>query len=132
MAHFAKLDENNIVIFVTVGRDEDNGKEVELSARTGNVYKQTSYNTHGGVHTLGGTPFRKNYAGIGYTYDSQRDAFIPPQPFPSWVMSEETCLWSSPVPYPTDVGTAENPKRYNWDEATTSWVETAQVTYVHN
>lgn len=117
MAHFAKLDENNIVIFVTVGRDEDNGKELELSARTGNVYKQTSYNTHGGVHTLGGTPLRKNYAGIGYTYDIQRDAFIPTKPFPSWLLNEETCLWESPVPYPTD------DKIYNWDEATTSWVE---------
>ena len=123
MAHFAKLDKNNVVIFVTVGRNEDNGKEVELSARTGDVYKQTSYNTLGGVHTLGGTPFRKNYAGIGYTYDEQRDAFIPPQPFPSWVMSEETCLWSAPVPYPTDVGTAENPKRYSWDEPTLAWIE---------
>ena len=123
MAHFAKLDENNVVIFVTVGRDEDNGKEAELSARTGDVYKQTSYNTHGGVHALGGTPFRKNYAGLGYTYDEGRDAFIPQRPYPSWLLNETTCLWESPVPYPTDVGTEENPKRYSWDEATTSWVE---------
>jgi hypothetical protein len=123
LAHFAKLDENNVVIFVTVGRDEDNGKEAELSARTGDVYKQTSYNTHGGVHALGGTPFRKNYAGLGYTYDAGRDAFIPPKPYASWLLNEDTCLWDSPVPYPTDVGTEENPKRYSWDEATTSWVE---------
>jgi len=123
MAHFAKLDENNVVIFVTVGRDEDNGKEAELSARTGDVYKQTSYNTHGGVHALGGTPFRKNYAGLGYTYDEGRDAFIPPKPYASWVLNETTCLWESPVPHPTDIGTEENPKRYSWDEATTSWVE---------
>jgi hypothetical protein len=123
MAHFAKLDENNLVIFVTVGRDEDNGKEAELSARTGDVYKQTSYNTYGGVHTLGGTPFRKNYAGLGYTYDASRDAFIPPKPYASWVLNENTCLWSSSVPYPTDVGTAENPKRYSWDEATLAWIE---------
>jgi hypothetical protein len=116
MAHFAKLDSNNIVIFVTVGRDEDNGKEDELSLRTGNTYKQTSYNTHGGKHLLGGTPFRKNYAGIGYTYDSARDAFIPPQPFPSWVLNEETCLWGALVAMPTDG------QFYNWDEATTSWV----------
>mgnify|MGYP006290054873 CR=1 FL=1 len=75
MAHFAKLDENNIVVFVTVGRDEDDGKEAELSARTGDIYKQTSYNTHGGVHALGGTPFRKNYAGIGYGYRADLDAF---------------------------------------------------------
>ena len=76
-------------------------------------WKQTSYNGN----------IRKNYAGFGMTYDEQRDAFIPPQPFPSWLLDEETCLWSSPVPYPTDVGTAENPKRYSWDEATTSWLE---------
>jgi len=123
VSHFAKLDENNIVIFVTVGRQEDDGKEAELSARTGDVYKQTSYNTHGGVHALGGTPFRKNYAGIGYTYDAGRDAFIPQKPYASWLLNETTCLWDSPVPYPTDVGTEENPKRYSWDEATTSWVE---------
>ncbi len=117
MAHFAKLDGNNIVIFVTVGRDEDNGKEAELCARTGDVYKQTSYNTYGGVHALGGTPFRKNYAGIGYTYDYVRDSFIPPKPYASWVLNETTCLWDAPVAYPDDG------KRYSWDEATTSWVE---------
>lgn len=93
MAHFAKLDENNVVVFVTVGRDEDDGKEAELTARTGDVYKQTSYNTVGGVHLLGGTPFRKNYAGIGYTYDPVRDAFIPPRPTPDAVLDEETCQW---------------------------------------
>ena len=117
MAHFARLDSNNIVDFVVVGRDEDNGKEDELTARTGDVYKQTSYNTHGGVHALGGTPFRKNYAGIGYAYDAQRDAFIAPKPFPSWQLNEDTCLWGAPVPMPTD------DNRYSWDEATTSWVE---------
>jgi len=121
MAHFAKLDENNVVIFVTVGRDEDNGKEAELSARTGDVYKQTSYNTIGGVHTLGGTPFRKNYAGLGYTYDAGRDAFIPPKPYASWVLDESTCLWDAPMPYPTDVGTPDAPKRYVWDEETKAW-----------
>ena len=128
MAHFAKLDANNVVIFVTVGRDEDNGREAELSARTGDVYKQTSYNTHGGVHALGGTPFRKNYAGLGYTYDAGRDAFIPQKPYASWLLNETTCLWESPVPYPTDVGTEENPKRYTWDEATTSWILIETVT----
>jgi hypothetical protein len=70
LSHFAKLDENNIVTFVTVGRQEDDGQEAALTARTGDVYKQTSYNTSGGVHRLGGTPLRKNYAGIGYTYDA--------------------------------------------------------------
>ena len=121
MAHFAKLDENNVVIFVTVGRQEDDGKEADLCARTGDVYKQTSYNTHGGVHALGGTPFRKNYAGLGYTYDAGRDAFIPPKPYASWVLNETTCLWDAPVAYPDDG------KRYSWDEATTSWVEVEGV-----
>jgi hypothetical protein len=121
VAHFAKLDENNIVTFVTVGRQEDDGKEAELCARTGDVYKQTSYNTHGGVHALGGTPLRKNYAGIGYTYDAGRDAFIPPKPYASWLLNETTCLWDAPVAYPDDG------KRYSWDEATTSWVEVEGV-----
>lgn len=123
MSHFAKLDENNVVIFVTVGRDEDNGKEAELSAKTGDVYKQTSYNTRGGIHVNGGTPFRKNYAGLGYIYDATRDAFIPPKPFASWLLNEDTCLWDAPIPYPADIGTEENPKHYKWDEDTTRWVE---------
>ena len=126
MAHFAKLDENNIVIFVTVGRDEDNGLEAELSARTGDVYKQTSYNTHGGVHSLGGTPFRKNYAGLGYTYDADRDAFIPPKPYNSWVLDENTCLWNSPVAMPSDAGQGDPPKMYTWNEETVNWVEVTQ------
>ena len=130
MAHFAKLDENNVVTFVTVGRQEDDGKEAELFARTGDVYKQTSYNTRGGVHYTDGVPsedqtkaFRKNYAGLGYTYDAGRDAFIPPKPFASWVLNETTCLWDAPVAMPEDAGTGEPPKRYTWDEDTTSWVE---------
>jgi hypothetical protein len=130
MAHFAKLDENNIVIFVTVGRQEDDGREAELSARTGDVYKQTSYNTRGGVHYTDGVPsedqtkaFRKNYAGLGYTYDAGRDAFIPQKPFASWVLNEDTCLWDAPVAMPEDAGTGEPPKRYTWDEDTISWVE---------
>jgi hypothetical protein len=125
MAHFAKLDANNVVIFVTVGRDEDEGKEVELSLRTGDTYKQTSYNTRGGVHyQADGTPsadqskaMRKNYAGLGYTFDAARNAFIPPKPYASWLLNDTTCLWDAPVAYPTDG------KRYSWDEATTSWVE---------
>jgi hypothetical protein len=130
VAHFAKLDENNIVTFVTVGRQEDDGKEAELSARTGDVYKQTSYNTRGGVHYTDGVPsedqtkaFRKNYAGLGYTYDAGRDAFIPQKPYASWVLNEDTCLWDAPVAMPEDAGTGEPPKRYTWDEDTISWVE---------
>ena len=126
MAHFAKLDQNNIVVFVTVGRDEDNGKEDQLTARTGDVYKQTSYNTRGGVYydpttNQPGTDqtkaFRKNYAGLGYTYDYDRDAFIPPKPFNSWVLNETSCLWEASTPLPTD------DKRYTWNEESTSWVE---------
>lgn len=116
MAHFAKLDENNMVVYVTVGSDADDGKELELSERTGEVYKQTSYNTWAGVHSFGGTPFRKNFAGIGYFYDAQRDAFIPPSPFPSWVLDEETCNWVSPVPMP------ENVENCIWDENTKQWI----------
>lgn len=126
MAHFCKLDENNIVTFIVVGRDEDNGKEDELSLRTGDVYKQTSYNTRGGIYydSITGLPgedqskaFRKNYAGIGYLYDKNRDAFIPPKPFNSWILDESSCLWNSPVPYPNDG------KRYSWDENSLLWIE---------
>jgi hypothetical protein len=113
MAHFAKLDKNNVVIFVTAGRDED--REQELTERTGDVYKRTSYNTYGGVHSLGGVPFRKNFAGIGYTYDESRDAFIPPKPYPSWILNEGSCLWESPIPHPDDEGF------YEWDESTLTW-----------
>jgi len=80
---------------------------------------QTSYNTHGGVHSQGGTPLRKNYAGIGYSYDSGRDAFIPPKPFASWLLNETTCLWEAPTAMPTDG------KMYTWDEPTLAWVEVA-------
>ena len=124
MSHFAKLDENNVVVFVTVGRQEDDGLEEELIARTGDVYRQTSYNTRGGIHYTDGEPsadqtkaFRKNYAGIGYTYDETLDAFIPPQPFESWVLNEDTCLWDAPLPYPTDGAI------YTWDEEAGSSVE---------
>ena len=118
MAHFAKLDENNIVIFVTVGRDEDDNKEEELSNRTGDVYKQTSYNTYGGIHKLGGSPFRKNYAGIGHTYDFARDAFYTHQPYPSWILNEDTCQWKAPTTKPEG--------NYYWDEPTLSWKEWIQ------
>ena len=124
MAHFAKLDQNNVVVFVTVGRQEDDGKELELTERTGDVYKQTSYNTRGGVHYTDGEPtadqskaLRYNYAGIGFTYDEDRDAFIPPKPYESWLLDEATCLWQAPIEYPADGGT------YTWDETAGDWVE---------
>jgi len=123
MSHFAKLDADNLVTFVTVGRQEDDGLEEELNARTGDVYRQTSYNTHGGIHYTDGEPsedqskaFRFNYAGIDFTYDEARDAFIPPTPYPSWVLDEATCLWVAPIDYPADGG------QYVWDEPTVSWV----------
>jgi len=118
MAHNASLDEHYIVTEVIVGKDESNFDwEKHYGDFRGQLCKRTSYNTIGGVHNGGGTPFRKNYAGIGYSYDPDRDAFIPPKPYPSWVLDEITCLWSAPTAMPDDG------KRYNWDEATTAWVE---------
>jgi hypothetical protein len=131
MAHFALLDNNNRVVQVLVGRDDDDGKEAELTARTGQQYRQTSYNTRAGVHYNPNTSepsadqskaFRKNYAGIGYLYDPIRDAFIPPKPYASWVLDELTCLWKAPVDMPEDAGTGDPPKVYQWDETTTNWV----------
>jgi hypothetical protein len=117
MAHYAFLDENYIVTEVIVGKDESNYDwEAHYGQFRGQLCKRTSYNTHGGVHNSGGTPYRKNYAGIGYSYDPQRDAFIPPKPFNSWVLNETTCLWDPPTPMPTDG------QMYRWDEDTTSWV----------
>ena len=120
MAHYAFLDSNNIVIEVIVGKNEgEDGIDWEqwYGEFRGQTCKRTSYNTHGGVHSNSDTPFRKNYAGFGYTYDSIRDAFIPPKPFASWLLNETTCLWNAPTPYPTD------DKRYSWNEETLSWVE---------
>ena len=120
MAHFAEIDENNIVLRVLV---TDNNLPDEglgwLQSRLGGTWVQTSYNTVAGIHLLGGTPFRKNYAAIGFTYDEQRDAFIPPKPYDSWVIDEETCLWEAPVPAPDDE------KTYEWDEEILNWREVA-------
>lgn len=119
MAHYAFLDENNVVTEVIVGKNEgeDNTDwEVHYGNFRGQTCKRTSYNTQAGVHSTGGTPYRKNYAGIGYNYDAQRDAFIPPTPFASWILDEETCLWNPPVAMPTDGGF------YTWDEENQTWV----------
>lgn len=113
MAHFAKVVDG-IVAQVIVAEPEFFQSFVDVSP---GQWVQTSYNTHGGVHADGGTPLRKNYAGIGYTYDSVRDAFIPPKPFESWTLDEETCLWNPPVAYPTDG------KAYDWNEQSQAWVE---------
>ncbi len=123
MAHFAELDNNNIVVRVIVVADE-NEADGENWCRNllGGFWKKTSYNTQAGVHLTGGTPFRKNYAGIGYSYDPTRDAFIPPKPFNSWVLNENTCVWDPPTPMPSDG------KLYRWDEDTLAWVEMPDVT----
>lgn len=109
MAHYAKI-ENGIVTQVIVA-EQDYIDSIE------GQWIQTSYNTLGGEHKTNGTPLRKNFAGVGYTYDSQRDAFIPPKTYDSWVLDEETCLWEAPVAKPNDG------KKYDWNESTTSWVE---------
>jgi hypothetical protein len=134
MAHFAKIEEN-IVTFVTVGRDDDD--ELILSNRTGEIYRKTSYNTIGGIHYKPqvsnndliqpsedqSKAFRKNFAGVGYTYDETRDAFIPPQPHPSWLLDEDTCLWNPPIPMPDD------DKLYEWVEtAPMGWKLTNHTT----
>ena len=125
MAHFAKLDENNVVVHVSVVDNwnvvDGQGNEVEQigidylkQIHGGNTtWVQTSYNGN----------MRKNYAGIGYTYDAGRDAFIPSKPFNSWLLNEDTCQWEAPVPLPEDAGTGEPPKMYTWNEETTSWDE---------
>jgi hypothetical protein len=127
MASFAKI-ENNIVITVESVVNEvlkdSNGIEQEqlginflrtLYNEPNAIWKQTSYNTHGNVHSLGGTPFRKNHAGIGYTYDLQKEAFIPPKFFNSWILNETTCLWEAPIPYPKDG------QMYTWNEQIKNW-----------
>ena len=139
MASFAKIGLNGKVIEVQSVVNEvindSNGVEQEsigidfLTKLTGwAIWKQTSYNTHGGVHNNGGTPLRKNHAGIGYTYDETRDAFIPPKPFNSWILNEDTCIWESPLSYPItntknefyENGSPKNDS-YTWNELTLSW-----------
>ena len=126
MASFAKIGINGKVIEVQSVVNEvlhdSNGVEQEvngidfLTKLTGwSIWKQTSYNTHGGVHDNGGTPLRKNHAGIGYTYDEDRDAFIPPKPYNSWTLNETTCIWEAPVAMPDD------DNRYIWNESTQTW-----------
>ena len=128
MAHFAKLGEGNIVLTVNVVDNNEAPTEqagidfLNNLFKTNDNWKQTSYNTRGGVHydpisktPDGGLALRKNYAGVGYIYDKGRDAFMLPQPFPSWTLNEDTCWWEAPVPYPDDG------KDYKWNEETTSW-----------
>ena len=130
MAHFAKVDDNNIVLNVHVvdnkhllnaqGVEDENLGITYLNSvhGTGWTWVQTSFHTAGGQHDLGGTPIRKNFAGIGDTYDEVRDAFIPPKPYPSWILNEDTCQWEAPTAKPFEPGTY-----YDWNEGTTSWDE---------
>jgi hypothetical protein len=121
MAHFAKLGVGNIIERVArvsndIATTEKAGEEFLQNLHgSRDVWKQTSYNTKAGVHLLGGTPFRKNYAGVGYTYDEDRDAFIPPKPYNSWTLNETTCLWEAPVALP------DTENRYNWNEQNQTW-----------
>jgi hypothetical protein len=112
MAHYAKVDQGRVLKVIVADEDYINSF---VDTEPGN-WIQTSYNTRGGVHILGGTPLRKNFAGVNYTYDAQRDAFIPPKEFNSWVLNETTCLWEAPVAHPN-----ENGEGYKWNESTTSW-----------
>jgi hypothetical protein len=116
MAHYAILNENNIVINVIVGKDETDFVEGISNWETYYGGKRTSYNTRGGVHLNGEAPFRKNYAGIGFSYDVQRDAFIPPQPYASWLLNEETCLWEPPIPLPD-----QRIRFWSWNEDKQNW-----------
>jgi hypothetical protein len=113
MAHYA-LIEDGVVVNVIVAEQNF------IDTQSG-TWVQTSYNTHGGVHLLGGTPLRKNYASIGYVYDAERDAFYAPQPYPSWLLNEDTCLWEAPVAHPNQQGAS-----YNWDEATLTWINATE------
>ena len=118
MAHWAEIDENNLVLRVLVGNNDDLDEGYQwLIDNLGGTWIKTSYNTRGGQHILGGKPLRKNYAGIGYTYDEERDAFIPPKPFDSWILNEETCFWESPIAYPNDG------EFYIWDENSKNWIQ---------
>ena len=116
MSHFAKVENGTVTQVIVAEQD------VIDSGLFGTGWVQTSYNTYGGQHTNGGVPLRKNYAGVGFTYDSVRDAFYAPKPYESWILDEATCIWQAPTPMPTD----EN-KMYAWDEATLNWVETSTL-----
>lgn len=119
MAHYAFLDENNVVVQIIYGKDEDDGSGINWEEHYGEVQgmvcKRTSYNTLGGVHRNGKEPFRMNPAVLGGTYDPVRDAFIEPKPYPSWTLNEQTCRWDAPVPMPVD------DNKYLWNEENQVW-----------
>lgn len=117
MAHFAKIENNVVTQIIVIPDDKEaNGQDfINNVLGLPGIWLQTSYNTHEGKHLLGGIPLRKNYAGVGYIYNSTLDAFIPPKPFDSWTLNEDTCVWEAPAEYPTDG------KFYDWDEESLSW-----------
>ena len=119
MSHFAKVENGVVTQVIVIEQDVLNLGHWGDPAS----WVQTSYNTSGGVHSQGGTPLRKNFAGIGYTYDSGRDAFIPPKPYASWLLNEDTCQWGAPTPMPVEEG-----KMFRWDEPTLAWVEVVPPT----
>ena len=128
MAHFAKIRKGNIVekvvvVHNNVATTEQTGVDfLNNLYKSRDVWKQTSYNTKGGIHKLGGTPFRKNFANTGYKYDQTRDAFIPPKPFDSWILNEDTCRWEAPVAKPTlTQEQIDNNNYYNWNETIQNW-----------
>lgn len=118
MAYYALLDQNNIVVQVIAGKEENSETDWEsyYSDLTGKKCLRTSYNSCAGEHLDGKSCFRKNFASVGFTYDKYRDAFIPPKPYNSWVLNEEKCIWESPTSLPDDG------QKYYWDESTMSWV----------
>jgi hypothetical protein len=118
MAHFAKIESDNKVSQVIVIDSSKGAEFITVDLGISGTWIQTSYNTRAGKHLQGGTPLRKNYAGVGFTYDPERDAFIPPKRFQSWILDEETCNWIAPVSYPSD-----KTKKYIWDESIINWVE---------
>jgi hypothetical protein len=118
MSHWAELDENNVVLRVLVGNNDEPGEGLDwIEENLGGRWLKTSYNTQGGVHLAGGTPFRGNFAATGFTYDEALDAFIAPKRFDSWVLNTERFEWEAPVPYPSDGWL------YMWDESAAAWVE---------
>ena len=135
MAYFAKIEDEKVTSVIAVRNDvmldpdgnesEEMGQQFIAGLGLGGTWKQTSYNTFGGKHTDGGSPLRKNYAGKGYIWDETRDAFYAPQPFPSWLLDEDTCQWNPPVPYPEPIE-GERPPMYQWNEDNQNWDKTTQ------
>jgi len=122
MAHFAKVEDGLVTQVIVIDDSvEETGQDfINNELKLEGTWIQTSYNTRAGQHANGGTPLRKNYAGIGYSYDAELDAFLPPKPYESWILDEEKCIWNPPVPFPGD-------DSYRWDEESVSWVQVTEA-----